>query len=895
MTYNGKDLFIAIDANAIVHRAFHAYPPTLATSTGLQDNAVYGFTVMLLQILKQFDPKYIFCAFDTGKPTFRHVQFTDYKGHRKPVDASLTAQFPLVQEVLRAFNIPIIEKEGFEADDILGTVSKWVSDGKWASYNLSMLLVTGDRDLLQLVDKNVSACLPSGSFSNIITYDKEKVIEKYGYSPEQVTDYKALVGDASDNIPGVKGIGEKTALGLLYKYQTLDNLYKNMNEVDQRYRTKLAEGTEQAYFSKDLATIKRDVDISLQLEDCVVLDFDEQKLLDVFAKFEFRTLVNKIPKSINGAKKSKPQFDMFSEPGEQMDGVEEISDLVPSVTQAKRFIIAYIGTKDKLLCSTVDNLGQVSVSLTTPSTLDILCSTISIDCETYIWDWEELVSQIKVGTVNAFMKAKSVDLQLLVFSISSGKKDFSLETVLFDSLSFKSDSEDYMRIGKALVDVIKVIEDKVEGLEMSEYVVEGWKNAGESLKEEIASIEDMLRCIEMPVSAILQKMEKRGIAVDVEVLKGLEERLNTEIEKIRKSIYEDIGHEVNLNSPKQLSDVIYNELSVPDVLGSKRGRSTREEVLIEIQNIHPAISKILKYRELSKVQNTYVIPYREVVEKSRVAEIHTDFKQMGASSGRFSSVNPNMQNIPVRGEWGDEIRKIFIPRSGYVFIGADYSQIEFRVMADISMDEALLHDFATDGDIHRATASRIFKKDEKDVTKEERSLGKTINFGILFGQTQYGLASMLGVDRETAQKYIEEYFGIYKGVKRYIDEASKNALKTGYVQSMLGRTRYIAGLTSRNFNVRNAAVREAVNMPIQGGEADIMKIAMIKIDRLIEGKYKDKAYILLQVHDEFIFEVLKGYEESFSKEVKEIMVNAVKLSVPLDVHISTGNNMSELK
>ncbi|MBI2356707.1 DNA polymerase I [Candidatus Dojkabacteria bacterium] len=891
-----KDLLIAIDGNAIVHRAFHAYPSSLTTTSGIQDNAVYGFTTMLLQALKQFDPKYVVCTFDTGAKTFRHTQFTDYKAHRKPTDESLNAQFPLVKEVLNAFNIPYIERDGFEADDLLGTLSAWVNGGRWASANLDMYIITGDRDLLQLVDKNIYVCLPGSSFGNIIVHDREKVVERYGYYPEQVTDYKAIVGDASDNIPGVKGVGDKTALGLLMKYGSLDNLYKNINEVEPRYQKKLTEGVEQAYFSKDLATIKRDVDISLQLEDCLLLDFNEQELLDVFRKFEFRSLIAKIPKSINGLETFEPQLDMFNSTKEVEAGrvVREIESLEKLLEKAIRLVLLPID-KEYLLVSVVDNSGELFVN---KIFVDNFLAT-SVDrigaCETYFWGWEEGVSQLGVKLIEKLHELNFVDLQLLSYNTSSGSKDYSLETVLFDYLSFKSSPLDYGRIGEALLNLVPAIKKKVGEIELSKYVVGSLEKASKSLKVKVNDVYDVIRNIEMPVSVILSKMEKRGIAVDREELSDLSEKIKELINDVREDIYKDIGHEVNLNSPKQLSGVIYNELGIPDTLGKRRSRSTKEEVLLQMKDAHPAIEKILKYRELSKVLNTYVLPYLELVKSNGVDEIHTDFKQMGASSGRFASVNPNMQNIPVRGEWGEAIRKAFIPRKGFIFVGADYSQIEFRVMADISQDKVLMEDFRKDRDIHRSTAARILKKEEKDVTSQERSLGKTINFAILFGQTQFGLSSMMNVDRDIAQKYIVEYFETYSGVKKYIDVASANAAMYGYVQSMFGRTRFIGGLTSRNFNVRNAALREAVNMPIQGGEADIMKIAMIKIDKLIEEKYLEKAYLLLQVHDEFIFEVSADLSKKFADEVRDIMVNAVQLSVPLDVHISEGNNISMLK
>ncbi len=892
-----KELILAIDANAIVHRAFHAYPTSLTTSTGVQDNAVYGFTAMLLQSLKQFKPKYVVCAFDTPSKTFRHAMFSEYKGHRKPIDESLNAQFPLVKEVLKAFNIPHIEKDGYEADDILGTISEWVSEGKWSSKDINMCIITGDRDLLQLVNEDVHVALPTGSFSTLSVCDREKVVERYGYYPEQVTDYKAIVGDSSDNIPGVKGVGEKTVLGLLQKYGTLDNIYKNINEIEGRYRTKLAEGVEQAYFSKELATIKKDVDISFELEDCTLSDYNEAELLEVFRKFEFRSLISKLPKSSNIVADNTPQLDMFNSTGAEavvVKEVEVVGSVAEQFSRSTRAVV-HIIEDDYAVCSYVDNSGRISVYKISVDNLLVSMGGNLGGCETYLWGWEELVSRIDGELVDMFMKHRFVDLQLLSYTMSSGRKDYTLETILFDYLSFKSEPSDYYRIGEALVNLVPVIMDKLAGYELSDYVISGFEKASKSMEKKIEGIVDVVREIEMPVSTILSKMEERGVAVNPNVLRVLKGRLEGEIKEVSESIYADIGHEVNLNSPKQLAGVIYNELNIPDSLGKRRSRSTREEVLLQMKDAHPAIPKILKYRELSKVLGTYVIPYLEIMSTTGVDEVHTDFKQMGSSSGRFASINPNMQNIPVRGEWGDEIRKAFIPREGFMLVGADYSQIEFRVMADVSQDAVVMKDFSEGVDIHTSTASRILKKDASDITKDERSLGKTINFAILFGQTQFGLASMMDIDRNVAQGYIDEYFDTYKGVEEYISKASDDAARLGYVQSMLGRTRHVNGLTSRNFNVRSAALREAINMPIQGGEADIMKVAMIKIDELINRKYREDVFMLLQVHDEFIFEVREGVVDDFSEDVREIMVNAVQLSVPLEVHISRGVSMDKLK
>jgi len=914
MNLGKRDLIIAIDANAIVHRAFHAYPQTLVTTKGLQVNAVYGFTVMLLEMLKKFDPKYVVCAFDTAAPTFRHKEFSEYKGKRKPVDNSLLVQFPLVEEVLEAFNIPVIKKKGFEADDILGTLANWTANGKWADSGLDMYILTGDRDILQLVNNNVYACLPVGSFSNLKLYDSDSIYENYGYYPNQVVDFKALVGDASDNIPGVKGVGEKTAIELLKKFGTLDGIYTNINMIEkEKVRNLLVEGVEQAEFSKMLATIKRDVDVELQLQSCLLRDYDETVLLDVFKEYEFKSLINKLPKSVNKAIADieKNQLGMFGQNPEESNEKKplvqapDLEELKKLFNRAALHLPGYISKEesisgeDVLFSVIVDNSGQVwfiesdlGIGFTKPRV-----------CETYLWDWEGIVAKLSGKERKIFISSNlnSLDLKLLLYNISSGDKKYSFSSVFFSYISKvfpeKISKTEYNRLGYYLVELIESVKSKISNFCISDYSLKHIDKILKTSKEKNNKLVEIVKGVEMPVAIILSDMERKGILMNYEETANVMQCLKSEIVSCENSIYELIGHEINLNSPKQLSTVIYNELGLE--LENRVKKSTREDILIGLKDAHPAIEQILRYREISKIQNTYVIPFLKMLEENykRSGEyaLHTDFKQMGSSSGRFASINPNLQNIPVKGRWGDKIRELFVPRDGYTFVGADYSQIEFRVMADISKDPVLIDDFANGKDIHRATASRILGKPFDEISSEERGLGKTVNFAILFGQTPYGLSRLLKISSEIAKKYIDEYFDTYKGVAEYIEKAKESALKYGYVQSMLGRTRYISGLSSRNQNIRSAAIREAVNMPIQGGEADIMKLAMIEIDRCIEKKYKNKAFLLLQIHDEFVFEVKKGLEGKFSDDVKNIMKNIVELEVPLDVHILSADNLALLK
>lgn len=884
---NGKDRFLAIDANAIIHRAFHAYPPTLQTEDGIQVNAAYGFTVMLLEALDMFEPEYVLCSFDTAKPTFRHVEFQEYKGTRKPTDQSLIDQFPLVEEILKAFNIPILKKEGFEADDILGTISKYVKEGKWSNENIELYILSGDRDLLQLISENVKIALPQGNFKNLVAYDRIETKKKFGLYPEQIVDYKSMAGDASDNIPGVKGVGSKTAIELLDRYGTLNKIYENLAEVKPRYANLLKEGVEQAELSRKLATIDQNVDIDVKLEGCLMRDFNKSEVLEVFHKYAFRSLIKKIDKlKEDEITAVTTQLDIFSSSPVEVKWTPkaEIGDLCKD---SKKLLIAYIEEDESAVGKEFFLLRkQIDASKYADFLLDNIDDVIECEIEKIFYNLEGVTENIGIPNGKLF------DIGIFGHLINSEKRSYLLKDLAFDYSSHILEEKIHPSHMAKVLDAIQEIQEseikKANSIELYEYT-------RKSLEEFLGIREDFFeqsnQKIEIPICKILSKMEKRGILVDIDWLGELDGELTKEIERTTKEIYDSVGHEFNINSPKQLSDVLFNELDLPD---SKKG-STRESVLDSLKGSHPVIEKILKYRELSKIHTTYVVPLLEMGKSNPENTIHTDFKQTGTSSGRLSSANPNMQNIPVQGEWAEKIRKSFVAREGFKLLGMDYSQIELRVMADMSRDDLLIEDFQNGIDIHRATASRILGKEVSEVTKQERSLGKTVNFGILFGQTAFGLASMLGIDNDTASGYIQSYFQHYVGVEEYMRSLEKEAYKMGYVQTMFGTTRWIKGIRSRNMRLVRAAQREAINMPIQGGEADVMKLAMIRLDNMIEKEFKDDAFILLQIHDELIFEVKEERLKEFEEKAKELMGEAVSLVVHLDVSSASGDNMAELK
>lgn len=900
---NGREIFVAIDANSIVHRAFHSYPPTLETTGGIQVNAVFGFTVMFLKVLELFDPKYIVCTFDTPRPTFRHAKYTPYKGTRKPTDQSLLDQFPIVEDVVRSFNIPILKKEGYEADDILGTLAEYVQNGRWSSSNVQLCVVTGDTDLLQLVDERISVILPQGNFRNLKEFLKEDVFEKLGVYPNQVVDYKSIMGDASDNIPGIKGVGAKTAADLLSKYGSLDGIYANLESLKPRMKTLFEEGVEQASISKELVAICKDVDIVVDLESCLEKDFDVEEVKQKFVELEFRSLINKIPKSIESSREGlglfSEQFDLFEEVSSEAPSSRGIKKeaLIEAIRGAKEIIGIFIPSdeiisREKwLMLRVVDKKGKVLEFSSSAKEAEGVVSQLGEGTntrETIFCGWEDVVCNLPPlpGVDSIF------DIKLLAHMENSGLRDYSLSNLSFTYLSKHLPEKLDPNECKKPLDFVKEIFEKLK-LELKEREIDI------SLFKSKADFFEFTSKTENSLSFVLASMEKRGILINKKLLNSLHSDLEKDLESLIQKIYDDVGHEFNINSSQQLSDVLFNELNLPPVSKTKTLFSTREDVLKKLEGAHPVVSKILEYRHKTKMMSTYVNVYKTEIDKrekeGEELSIHTDFKQTGTTSGRLSSSNPNMQNLPLGNELSDRLREIFVPRDGFVFLSADYSQIDLRVMAHLSEDERLIGDFEEKKDIHLTTASRILDKPEGEITGSERRIGKTINFGIIYGLTSFGLSQSLKISVSDAEAYIKEYFENYSGVAKYINTMTKQVQNTRYVETILGRRRYVTGVNSRNLRIQKAAIREAINMPVQGGSADIMKLAMVEIFELIQKKYQDSVFVILQIHDEIIFEVKEDFVKSFEKDVKNVMEKVVILKVPLGVNVNVGMNMAELK
>jgi DNA polymerase-1 len=698
-----------------------------------------------------------------------------------------------------------------------------------------------------------------------------------------------MVGDSSDNIPGIKGVGDKTATNLLEEYGDLDAIYKHIDELSTRQKNLFTESIEQAEFSRKLAKIDTEMKLEIHLMDCILKDFDRNKLTYTFKRYNFKSLLPKLDElfgkvdlSVNN---NNSQLGMFSDNEQTKYSWSEYDDIKDKIKESDRLYIAYISKNEAF-----DNIPFIVVGIKDNTYLLKEYIWIKdIDAEIIFYNWEEYVSDTNLYKFNT---SKLFDISLFEHLLKSEKRSFALKDLSFDYsnyvLSEKISPSDYKKIREVMELTYEKQIGAANNLELYDYTKNSIK---QYLEVDNNFLINSLKQIEEPISCILARMEDRGIKLDKDRLKKLKKEVDSRVQELEQSIYDLVGHEFNINSPKQLSDVLFNELQLP----RSRKLSTKESVLKGMVGMHPIVEDLLRFREVSKISSTYVEPLLTIVNESQDDGVHTDFKQTGTSSGRFSSINPNMQNIPVSGEWANKVRNCFVARDRYKLMAIDYSQMELRIMADISEDETLSKDFIEDKDIHSATASRILDKGLEEINKDDRNLGKTINFGMIFGQTAYGLSRLLGIDVEESSKYIKEYFEVYSGIEEYMRKTEKEARERGYVQTMFGTTRNVAGLRSRNKRMSSAAAREAINMPIQGTEADIMKYVMIKLQDMIDNKYFNQVYMLLQIHDEIIFEVKESIIEEFKQDALEIMRNIVKLNVPLKTHISVGNSWDELK
>ena len=891
---------IIIDGNAIIHRAYHAIPP-MTTKDGKMVNAVYGFTSMLLKVWKDLQPNCIAVTFDMAGPTFRHVQYKEYKATRVKADQDLYDQIPLVHEVVESFGLPIYEKKGYEADDVIGTIAKSFEKDK----DMEVFIVTGDMDTLQLVSHNVKVYTLRKGISDIVIYDPAAVKARFGFGPEKMIDYKALRGDTSDNIPGVPGIGEVAATDLILKFGSIEKIYKELGNQKSEIRNqlkpgvikKLVEGEDSAKMSKELSAIDCAVPgLDFDFRNCELKDFDKEKITKLFQKYEFVSLLKRIPGfaieegvAPVPCRLSRPvRGFIFSE----VESDDELMKMVKMIKLEKTFACRAVLSGKEVLDSNLLGLmiavGAQVFFVDAKMTKKALPLFADKNIELVGHDLKELVKALQYN-FDVVPENDMFDVMVASYLLSSGSRAHDITSILLKVL------------GKVLPQ--NTAQTSLFGIDKKSLAEElFWINqAKEKLKTDLEKAGNfgLFKKMEMPLEYVLAEMELNGIAVDKAMFKKLSVEAAASLEKLTKKIYKLAGMEFNIASPTQLREVLFDklDLSVAGIKKGKTGLSTSAEELEKLHGLHPIIDEISSYRELAKLQNTYIDVLPDLINK-KTGRIHSHFNQTVAATGRLSSLDPNLQNIPIRSELGREIRKAFIAEPGNVLISADYSQIELRIVASLAQDKHMIEIFNKDEDIHKATAAAINNVPLSEVTKEMRYAAKEVNFGVLYGMGSHGLSWRTGISQAEAKDFIRKYFEAFSGVREYIDRTLEFTKKEGYCETLFGRRRYLPELNAANFQLRAAAERMAVNHPIQGTAADLMKMAMIEVYSKIknsENKSLGQAKILLQVHDELILEVKRELAEEVANLVKDIMEKVVTLRVPVKVGLSINRSWGEMK
>ncbi len=934
---------VLIDGHSLAFRAFHALPLSLATPNGELTNAVFGFTSMLLNVLREHQPEYVAVAFDVGK-TFRHEMYPEYKGHRERTPEELETQIERIKQVVEALNIPIFTAEGYEADDVLATLARQAEQ-----QGVDCLIVTGDRDILQVVDDHIHVLTSGRQFSDTIIYTPEVVAEKYGLRPEQLVDLKALVGDESDNIPGVRGVGEKGATTLLEKYGSLDAVYEKVAEIaPERIRKALEEGREDAELSRNLGRIITDVPIRLDLEACRTRDYDRARVIDLFQELAFRSLVDRLPAPGRVPKHGPRAGEAEMEAVPEGPGAEQQLTLFPPVAGEPPPVAREAGDVGQMVVDT-ETLADVAARLadapqfafdteatsTDPLRAELVGLAVAWGTEresaAYIPLRHPDVSALPWETVRAalqpaFADPRSakvahnatydlgllarygltvagdlVDTMVAAWLIDPGSRSLGLKDLVWTRL--KTDMtpiSDLIGTGRSQVTIDQVSAARVSAYACADAAMTLRLAAVLVPELEEKGLTRLFREIEMPLVPVLVAMEAAGVKLDTAFLRQMSRDLAARLRELEREIYSVAGYAFNVNSTQQLADVLFGKLGLPSdgLKKTKAGAySTAADVLEGLRGKHEIVDLILEQRQLSKLLSTYVDALPAMVNP-RTGRLHTSFNQTGAETGRLSSSAPNLQNIPVRTEVGREIRRAFVAEEGWLLLSSDYSQVELRILAHISGDEYLLAAFARGEDIHASAASKVYGIPISQVTKEQRAVAKMMNFATSYGVSAFGLAQRTGLSQAEAAQFMERYFATYPGVKKYLDETRAFARQHGYVETLLGRRRYFPVLKttatgSQAYAIRQAAERAAINHPIQGTAADIIKIAMVRLFRaLTDGGFR--ARMILQVHDELVLEVPEPELTAVSQLVKTTMEGAYPLKAPLRVDLEAGPNWFEL-
>ena len=876
---------VLIDGHSILNRAFYGVPE-LSNSQGLHTNAVYGFLNIMFKILDEEAADYIAVAFDLSAPTFRHKAYAEYKGTRKSMPDELREQVPLIKDVLSSMNIPILTKEGYEADDIIGTIAK-----RYQSDEVFVSVISGDRDLLQLSDKHIKIRIPKTSkgVTTVHDYLPEDVMDEYGVTPKEFIDVKALMGDTSDNVPGVPSIGEKTATKIIQEYHSIENAIEHVDELKPPRASKaLSEHIEDAKFSKMLVTIVTDAPIETDISDMEVGNLYTKESLEWINKLEFKSFLKRYENV-----ETEASIELDTSVIDKQDAWES---LFGKLKEAKEFGISVCLEETAVKSYHINSLYAISVTLENKSyiikdmgnILDILEEIIRLDARKYILSLKPLIKLVKD------MKAAKnfYDISVAAYLINPLKDSYFVEDIARDYMESACSSKSEM-IGKAKLDeVLRFNDEKAINYFATESYVALHSEENILAKLKDLELTELYENVEMPLIYSLAKMENTGVRVDEERLKKYADTLLEKIAKLEESITQKAGESFNINSPKQLGEILFEKLKLSGGKKTKTGYSTAADVLEKLAPEHEIIRDILEYRQLTKLNSTYATGLAGYIRED--GRIHGTFNQTITATGRISSTDPNLQNIPVRTEMGSKIRDIFVPKEGYVFVDADYSQIELRVLASLSGDEKLIESYHSAADIHAATASQVFHVPLDEVTPELRRNAKAVNFGVVYGISAFGLSEDLSISRKEALDYINNYFKIYGGVKKFLDKQVADAKEKGYVKTMFGRIRPIPEIKSSNFMTRSFGDRVAMNSPIQGSAADIMKISMLKVDEALEKSGFD-ARIVLQIHDELLVEVKEDEAAKVSELVEKAMKEAVSLKVPLEVDAHIGKTWLEAK
>ena len=915
---------LLLDSNALIHRSYHALPP-LTTPKGEQVNAVYGFANALLKAIKDEKPDYVVACFDKGRETFRNEIYDGYKANRKQTDNELIMQIPRVRQIVEVLNVPLYEQKGVEADDLIGSLATIATkDG------LQTVIVTGDNDALQLVNDSVSVYSLRRGVTDTLVYHRDDVKEKIGVFPEQIVDYKALSGDASDNIPGAPGIGPKTAVELLEKYQTLENIYEHLDELKDRTATILRDNKKTVDMSKRLAQVRQDLKIDLDLKEADVANFNFAKVIGLFQELDFKSLLAKLPQSATVS-----QASLFSAKTQPVTKIEPQLPYEAITTLERWEELAGSLQKEPFLCidtETVDIDGALigiafawqsqpsAISHQPSAEANSQAESRELTADSPVWaaylplkphpqgfDLKDVKDSVYTILYTGNSKKIGHNLKYDLHALADA--GFAVNNVWFDTMiasqlvnsaaySHRLDDLAMTELGFKKIPTSQLLGGKKDGVmtdasveDLAAYACEDvlvtWRlyEKFRPLLEE-SHLKRVFYEIEMPLLPVLVDMENTGIKIDRNYLKVLGEKLTLRLKEIEKEAAKELGEGVNIASPSQLQDVLFNKLNLP-VIGIKKiksGYSTDADSLMKLRDKHPAIKLILEYRELAKLLNTYIDTLPTQIDKH--GRVHTSFGQIGAATGRMSSNNPKLQNIPIRTDLGNEVRRAFVADEGKVFLGADYSQAELRVLAHLCGDPGLVEAFRSGQDFHTQVGEKLMI---------DRRSAKAINFGIIYGLGPNALANDLGIPVSEAKDFIDKYFATFPGVKEFIEKCKRQARETGYAETLFGRRRYLPDIHSPNMMLRSAAERIAVNMPNQGTVADLMKYSMVQV----APKLPDGAKMLLQIHDELLFEVEKGLEEKVAIIVKEIMgsppAGGAELKVPMVVDIKTGPNWADLE